>query len=373
MRRITVLLAAALLLGTLTGCAGRFLPETKDIASVELLRSMAVDAVAPDRVRVTVSTGVGQGASGKPRLLRRTAGTVSAACQTIQQSGASAVFFGHVTDCVVGEALARRGIGPVLDDFRRDFELRTDTPIFLARGVTAGELLERTAGPELAAADQLQEIGRELPLEDRAWPCTVRDTLVDLWDNGWSMMPVVRLRREAAGYEIVSDGMALFRDGKLVRRLDRETGEGANLLLGQPQAGFVEVSLKNGRGNLKLVKADCRWRPRWRGETLTALTAEVRVETYLTEISGSEGSLEEGKVAELEHQLAKRTAEQVEKALRAERDLGDYLHLARRLCVQCPRRARRIHARWERWRKELDLRVKVDATVRQSYDVDRGA
>ena len=374
MRRLAGLLCAGLLLCALTGCAGRFLPETKDIASVELLRTLAVDAGEGERVKVTVSTGVGQGAAGKPKRLTRSAETVSAACQTIQQSGTSAVFFGHVTDCVVGEALAKEGIGPVLDDIQRDFEMRMDTPIFLVRGVTAEELLEKTAGAELAATDQLQEIGRELPLEDRAWPCTVRDILVDRYDNGWSLMPVVRLRREAEGYGVVSDGMALFHGDRLVKRLDAETGRGANLLLDQPQAGYVDVTLPGGvRANLKLTGAACRWRPRWTGKRLAALTAEVSAEADLTELDDPDGVWEERNLRELERELARQVADQVKQALREERTEGDFLHLERRLIVQCPGKVGEIRKNWDRWREELDLRATVNATVRQSYDVSRSS
>ena len=379
MRRAGVAFLTALLLVTLTGCGGNFLPRSQDIANVELLRTMAVDAGERGRVRVTVSAGTGPGdgeeanGGGKPLLLSREGGTVAAACQTIRQSGSGTAFFGHVTECVVSEPLARKGIGQTLDYIQRDFEMRMDTLLFLAEGGRAEELLKKTAGTERAATDQLQEIGRELPLEAAAWPCTVREFLIDLYDNGFSMVPVVAPRREPGGTGVEFKGMAIFRDGKLIDRLDPAAGQGASLLQGRPQAAFADVTLKSGvRVNLKYTGARCRWRPRWKGNRLTGLTARVQVEADLTERNDAFGRGEERELREMEKLLARHVEAQVRSALAAEKTWGDYLHLERRLLCQCPARVGSIRGDRNNWLEKVALQVEARAVVRQSRDIARG-
>ena len=194
MRKIAIMLCAALTVGMLTGCDSNFLPRSQDISHVELVRTIAVDSGEQDRVKITVSSGVKRtvdGSTSKPLILEQEAETVFSACQMIQKNGSGYVSYGHVTECVVGKEAARAGIDRVLDYIQRDFEMRLDTLLFLLDQGEAGTLLNRTADKDSAATERFQEIAREMPLKSESWPCSVREFLVDLYDNGWSMMPVV--------------------------------------------------------------------------------------------------------------------------------------------------------------------------------------
>ena len=234
MRKVAWILCCVLTANLLCGCSPRFLPQPKDISNVELVRTLAVDSAPEERVKVTVSSGVKQEESGsggkEPLILEREAGTVFAACQMIQKSGSGYVSYGHVTECIIGKGAAEAGIDRILDYIQRDYEMRLDTLIFFTEE-TAAEIVIKSGSEDIAATDRLQEIGKELPLESKGWACTVREFLTDLYDNGWAMMPVVRLQKEAEQDTLVSDGMALFQETSLKGRFPPELGRGSERYL----------------------------------------------------------------------------------------------------------------------------------------------
>lgn len=371
------MLCCALTANLLCGCSPRFLPQPKDISNVELVRTLAVDSAPENRVKVTVSSGVkreGSGGNGgqEPLILEQEASTVFAACQMIQKSGSGYVTYGHVTECVIGKGAAEAGIDRILDYIQRDYEMRLDTLIFFTEE-TAAEVITKSGGKDIAATDRLQEIGKELPLESKGWACTVREFLTDLYDNGWAMMPVVRLEKEAEQDTLVSDGMALFQETDLKGRFPPEMGRGVCLLLNQGEMSYLDLDTqKDGVAGLKLTGQKCEWNAQWQGDELTDLTAEIQVQADLSEVSGKLDALNEDTVGRMEQTLAETLADEAAQVLEQEQKVGDFLHLKRTLMTQYPMKAGLIQRQWENWRKKVTFHVKTSCVVQQSYDVSRG-
>ena len=376
MRKVAWILCCVLTANLLCGCSPRFLPQPKDISNVELVRTLAVDSAQKGRVKVTVSSGAKRedsGSGGKePLILEQEASTVFAACQMIQKSGSGYVTYGHVTECVIGKDAAEAGIDRILDYIQRDYEMRLDTLIFFIEE-TAAEVITKSASEDIAATDRLQEIGKELPLESKGWASTVREFLTDLYDNGWAMMPVVRLEKEAEQHTLVSDGMALFQETSLKGRFPPEMGRGVCLLLNRGEMSYLDLDTQeDGVAGLKLTGQNCNWSARWQGEELTDLTANIQVQADLSEVSGKLDDLDEDTMSRMEQTLAETLAGEAAHVLEQEQQVGDFLHLKRTLMTQYPMKAGLIQRNWEKWQKNLNFHVKTSCVIQQSYDVSRG-
>ena len=376
MRKVAWILCCVLTANLLCGCSPRFLPQPKDISNVELVRTLAVDSVPKGRVKVTVSSGAKRedsGSGGKePLILEQEASTIFAACQMIQKSGSGYVTYGHVTECVIGKGAAEAGIDRILDYIQRDYEMRLDTLIFFTEE-TAAEIVTKSGSEDIAATDRLQEIGKELPLESKGWACTVREFLSDLYDNGWAMMPVVRLRKEAEQDTLVSDGMALFQETSLKGRFPPELGRGVCLLLNQGDMSYLDLDTEeDGVAGLKLTGQKCKWSAQWQGDELTDLTANIQVQADLSEASGKLEELNEDVMSRMEKTLAKTLTREAIQVLEQEQQVGDFLHLKRTLMTQYPMKAGLIQQKWEQWQKSLTFHVKTGCVIQQSYDVSRG-
>lgn len=376
MRKVAWILCCVLTANLLCGCSPRFLPQPKDISNVELVRTLAVDSAPKGRVKVTVSSGAKRedsGSGGKePLILEQEASTIFAACQMIQKSGSGYVTYGHVTECVIGKGAAEAGIDRILDYIQRDYEMRLDTLIFFTEE-TAAEIVTKSGSEDIAATDRLQEIGKELPLESKGWACTVREFLSDLYDNGWAMMPVVRLRKEAEQDTLVSDGMALFQETSLKGRFPPELGRGVCLLLNQGDMSYLDLDTEeDGVAGLKLTGQKCKWSAQWQGDELTDLTANIQVQADLSEASGKLEELNEDVMSRMEKTLAKTLTREAIQVLEQEQQVGDFLHLKRTLMAQYPMKAALIQRQWEQWRKNLTFHVTTGCVIQQSYDVSRG-
>lgn len=376
MRKVAWILCCVLTANLLCGCSPRFLPQPKDISNVELVRTLAVDSAPKGRVKVTVSSGAKRedsGSGGKePLILEQEASTIFAACQMIQKSGSGYVTYGHVTECVIGKGAAEAGIDRILDYIQRDYEMRLDTLIFFTEE-TAAEIVTKSGSEDIAATDRLQEIGKELPLESKGWACTVREFLSDLYDNGWAMMPVVRLRKETEQDTLVSDGMALFQETSLKGRFPPELGRGVCLLLNQGDMSYLDLDTEeDGVAGLKLTGQKCKWSAQWQGDELTDLTANIQVQADLSEASGKLEELNEDVMSRMEKTLAKTLTREAIQVLEQEQQVGDFLHLKRTLMTQYPMKAGLIQQKWEQWQKSLTFHVKTGCVIQQSYDVSRG-
>ena len=144
MKRVRCLAVGTALLVGLSGCKETFdfLPYSRELENMALMRTMGVDAGEGQKVSVTVSSGEqskgsGEGSSGAVAL-QKEAETISGACLSMQGKGVSYVFYGHVGQLLLGEELAREGVEASLDYVLRDIEMRLQTNVYLVRGAQIG-------------------------------------------------------------------------------------------------------------------------------------------------------------------------------------------------------------------------------------------
>ncbi|NMA54882.1 MAG: Ger(x)C family spore germination protein [Firmicutes bacterium] len=128
------------------------------------------------------------------------------------------LFLGHVQTLVLGEELARQGIGRVVDVFMRAAETRLKTWLVVAEG-EAGKILEVAPKPEKLAP---LYIGRALEMEDylNVIPLLrVAEFGIRLRNPGeHPVAPMVK----AGDDELALTGLALFKDDKMVGKLNHE-------------------------------------------------------------------------------------------------------------------------------------------------------
>jgi spore germination protein KC len=137
----------------------------------------------------------------------------------------------------------------------------------------------------------------------------------------------------------------------------------------------MEVELEKGsRAGVRLTQSRCRWKPLWQGEELAGIALSLDVKGDLGEVQGN-ADLSEARVWEqMREQLEKKVEGEVREVLEHSRRAGeDFLHLQRKMRVQCPGRYRKMDENWEEWFPELEMRVQVHAVLERSYDLNEGA
>lgn len=415
-----ILLAAALCL-TLTGCDVDFLPYARDIETIELIRTLGLDmGESEGETLVTVSGGVqrtGENGQGeKPIVLSQGGGTIYEACNVIQTFSDDYIFYGHVTEWVLGEEAAREGLTNLMDFMERDVEMRLNTQVFLVKGGQAKELLTRSATENTAATDRLSAILVDYRLKSIAYPYTMKEVLSQMEENGCGLMPAVVMEekeeadrgggqsqpsgggQEGQGGEqppgmeqgqpsgqkekekggakteeisLRSVGYGYFKENRLIGFLDEAQSRGANLLLNQVKSGTVEVDMPDGGvAALRIARTHCKWEAQMENGRLTGMTARLEVETDIAEIRGECSPEDPEVLAEMRRELADILREETEGVLKlSQQEEADFLHLNHTAAIARPRYSSVIDKHWDEWFPELTLTVEVEGIIRRSYDI----
>ena len=245
--------ALTVVFGLLSGCwAGDILPRSREIDSVALMRTMGVDTAGEGQehqVQVTVSSGVqskGSEAGEEPPVVAsQTAGTISGALLSMQAGGASYLFYGHVGQLLLGEALARRDAGPALEYVLRDIEMRLDTMLYLIKDGTAGEAITETASEGSSAAQRLDAMEQDAGRTSHAAPKSVGQVLSDLSETGAACVPALTIQKEGEEQNFEAVGYGILQDGRLSAWTTEEEARGISLLQGP---GWEQDRPADGRG-----------------------------------------------------------------------------------------------------------------------------
>lgn len=359
MKKRVVLLALLLLL-PLTGCRrySGFLPYAREIEDMELIRTLGVDTAGDAGVAITASGGTSQ---EETEVVSGEAGTISAAVLELQGEGSSYLYFGHVTQLLLGEGLAQRGVVPSLDYVLRDVEMRLETALYVVRNGTAGQAIEAAAA-DGSATDRLEALADDAGLTANSMPRTVKDVLAELDRQGASFLPAV-----LADGGLTAAGYGILKDGALVGWAEGDAALGVNLIFGKVDADVVEVQAPDGTAAaLRVVGAATSVRPIWQGDTLAGLKVHCKVDANLAEGSAMP---DQATLDALEAALAQVEAGRMAQALELSRALdADYLGLRQSAAFAVPWYKEVLLGSYSM--KDLKLEATAEAVIQRSYHAD---
>lgn len=365
--------ALTAVLGLLAGCRLDILPRSREIDSVALMRTMGVDRAEENaggtQVQVTVSSGVqskgGDAGEEPPVVASQTAGTVSGALLSMQAGGASYLFYGHVGQLLLGEALARQDASPALEYVLRDIEMRLDTMLYLIKDGTAGEAITGTASEDSSAAQRLDAMEQDAGRTSHAAPKSVGQVLSDLSETGASCVPALTIQTDGEEQNLEAVGYGILKDGVLAAWTTEEEARGISLLQGSVETDVVELTCPDGNSiALRVVGVTNRFQPVFQGNQFVGLEIQCCVDANLAE-AGPDITLDR---VELERTLAKVEEERARAALTlCQRLDADVLHLEQQAGLTAPWYWRAIQEQWNL--PALEFSLSVEAHIMRGYDV----
>lgn len=373
----------------LSSTVNDFLPQARDITQTKLVRTLALDKGEEEgyiklTASGTVSPGSDGGESQPPMILNAEAQTILMGTMDLQRQSDGYVEFGHMTECVIGEDLAKEGIQGVIDFVERDYSTRLDTDFYILSGGTAQEAAEGLASKQTDLPERLEAISQDETYGGHEWNYTLRKIISQLEDNGSALIPALELEdnpdynpdqpKEAPEKSVKLSGLAFLKDYKLGGVLTEEESRGTAVILDQDQLDVLEFTMENGAVvGIQLVYARCTLKPVFDREgKLTELTVVVKMKGDLNEIRGWADPLNDTELKEMEARCCKELEALCTAALdRSWQEGVDFLHLRRRLEAQCPLKAVSLGENWESWFPEMEYKVRVEGDVERSYDVNR--
>ncbi len=383
-KNIFVLLILVLIL---TGCWDR--RELNDIA---ITLALGIDKV-DDKFQLTAQVVVPSEVSMKQSSGRSTVTLFQADGETLFEAfrkmtidSPRKIYPGHLRMLVIGEELAEEGLGESLDLLSRDWELRSDFYVVVAKDMTAAEILNVTTPIENIPANKMFNT---LKTSEENWSGTKGVTLDELLsdlitDGKAAVLTGIRVigNQEVGSSKqnvesitpaarIQYDHLAVFKKDKLVGWLNENESKGYNYITDSVKSSVTSISCpEKGKASIEVIhsKTDIKGKIT-KGEPEVDVTIQVEgdvgaVECHidLTETKSID-ELEKSYEIEL-REIIQQTIETVQEQYKTDIfGFGQAIHRSN------PKKWAKIKNQWDEMFTDLTVNVEVDLKIRQTGSV----
>ncbi|GIP39427.1 spore germination protein KC [Paenibacillus sp. J31TS4] len=293
------------------------------------------------------------------------------------------IYGSHVRVLVLGEELARKGLGGVLDILARDVEMRTDFYIVIARGGKAMDILETFTTLEKIPANKLFT---SLEMSDKNWAATGKVTLGELLDDITSKgkNPVLtgieikgdealgkrkeNMQRAKIPAELIYSDMAVLKSDKLVGWFNESESKGYNYLKGTVHSTIINIPWPDGsRIGVELLRTKRKIKVEWKDGKPVAhvkLTAEGEV----GEVQSTADIRNPFVLREMREKTEADVRNRIRSAVRrAQTEFhSDVFGFGEALHRSSPRKWKEVEDRWhDELFPKLDLEVQVEVTIKR--------
>ncbi|QUG41799.1 Ger(x)C family spore germination protein [Psychrobacillus sp. INOP01] len=384
-RGIFILLILSILL---TGCWNR-----RELNELAITLALGIDK-SDDEYLVTAQIVVPSEASmsggeGKSpvTLVNGRGETVYEAIRKMTKETPRKIYPGHLRMLVISESLAKEGIGDSLDLLSRDWELRSDFYVVVAKESTAEEILNIQTPLESIPANKMFNT---LKISEENWAATVGVTLdqliVDLRSEGKEAVLTGILatgKRESGSSNqnvetitpsvtIRYDDLAVFKADKLVGWLTEDESRGYNDIINHVKNTVTSISCpEEGKASMELLsfKTDVK------GNVINGrpeVDVNVKIEAN---VGALECPIDITKLESIDA-LEKILEKQVEKTINnsidsvQEKYETDIFGFGNAIHRSNPKEWKKMKKEWDQYFTELTVNVKINARIVKTGTVD---
>lgn len=285
----------------LTGCWNR-----RELNELAITLAIGIDKLEDEylvsaQIVVPSEVSLTGGKVGSPVTLVQARGeTVYQAIRKMTKTSPRKIYPGHLRMLVLGESLAKEGIGDSLDIISRDWELRSDFYVIVAKDSAAEEILDIQTPLENIPANKMFDT---LKTSEENWAATTGVTLdeliVDLRSDGKEavLTGILAIGKTEEGSSkqnletikpavvIKYDELAVFKDDKIVGWLTEDESRGYSAIINQVNTTLGTISCpEGGKADIEVL----RFNTKVKGKVKNG-NPEVDIDI---QIEGNVGSLE---------------------------------------------------------------------------------
>ena len=373
MKKILVLFVAAALLLFSAGCSQGPTERYSEL----MVQAMGIDKREEGGYEITLLAYKADGTAGmlsngteagKMERISAKGKSVYAAISNITLSTGLAPFYAHNNGIILGEALAKEGIGRVLDCCAQYTEMRPAVNIFVCRG-RASEVLEEPGEGTTEDARQLfliaqsgEENGKIANANSKEIVSRLAGEYIDVY------IPVVAKQTMDDRSELAADGTAVFKGDRLAGYLDEAETRGLMLILGKMKKGVAVIEQEEiGRVTCEFLYCKTRTAAKIKaGRPAVEMNVTMRVNLFE---SDKDPDFKYGTRALA---AAKSAAEAymrdcILNAISKGNSYGcDVFGFGQRIHLKEPGYFRSLEMDWKKALRETEYFIRVDADVRQS-------
>jgi len=387
LRLILILLAG---LPAVTGCWSR-----KELNDIAVILALGIDKndqgyEVSAQVLNSGNAGTRQGGDGGrlPVITYHTMGkTIPDALQRMHSMAPRRLYLSHLRVLVLGEQLARAGIGNALDYIARNHELRTDFFLLVAKSARAADILEVVTQFEPIPANSLHS---SIIVSHDRWAATGKLTLqhfITEWkrDGSEPVLSGVRLNGALANGESLKNtqkikpntllqhvGLGVFKQDRLVGWLDEAASKVVNYLLNQVESteGFVDEA-DGGRVGFRVEKSHSTLGVYLPPDGVPAFRALVEIEADISTVPASVDLSSPVTLAGIERKIENKYNAHLNKyiALVQEEYGADIFGFGEVLHRKYPQVWKKYRNDWETRFREMEIQATADVIIRKTGSI----
>lgn len=277
---------------------------------------------------------------------------------------------------IFGEDFARSDMTMFADSVTRNRFIRKNTPIVVAHGATAEEVINVKPLIEpytsTAIRDLLQTQESQLGIYT---PVTMIEFLDRLSAPGVEpVLPMVTIDRSTDKEKLFLDGMAVFKDRKMIGTLNEVQSRGYRLLRPKMIEGglfVIRSPHENGWITLELSRSQAKISPLIEGSQIT-MQIELKAEGNFYEQTGTGDLFSLPMFKQLNALASQELEQEVRQCIGQAQTLNsDFLGWGQAIHASHPGQWKELEPEWDQIFPNVQADVKVDFQIRRSYLTDK--
>ncbi len=187
--------------------------------------------------------------------------------------------FGHTKVIIIGEELAREGIGEIIDFFDRNPKVERRLKLVIAQG-EARDIFKTAAVREPIASTYLYQMLEVVTPTTRVITHNFQDSLRYLEHNGDTILPRVRGTDE----ELIVAGSALIKDYKFNAWLGKNETRAVAFIFNTVLGGVITANVDNINYSNAIRKTTTKIRPQLGDNNQLVFTIDINAKGDITEV-----------------------------------------------------------------------------------------
>lgn len=368
---LAFLLACLLLL---SGCW-----NYKELTDINVVVGVGLDRTEEGKVLLTVqvaepgsiqsTSGHRSGGEGptKPVFVVSHEGeTIFGAIREMLATVDKKLFFSTAQVLILSERLARESLEESLDFFQRDHEVDYLMNVLVAKDVSPAEILAMESDMDTIPAVYISETVENTSYRGTGKKTMLIDVIKDMDCKG--KQPVIGQITKAGENMVRTEGLAVFKKGKLVGWLDPYETRGYQFAMNDIGSAIVNIPAEEGKMSMEVFRSKAKIGVEFEDGEPACLMVKVRLEANVGGHEGK-GKLDAPeKISALEEILEETIRKEIAMALEKAQDeySSDIFGFGMEVHKYHPQYWKKAQDEWDRIFSRLPADIQVDAKIRRT-------
>ncbi|MEH7504863.1 Ger(x)C family spore germination protein [Neobacillus drentensis] len=375
-----------LILPVLSGCWNQ-----KEMPDLAFIMALGVDMGEDKKYDVSfqivnpgnVAAGQSGGGQGLPIVIYTSSGdTLTEAARNATKKVSRRLYYAHTNLVVISEEVAKEGLLDILDALDRDPEFRTTTELLVARGSTARELVST-----LTVLDKIpvSKITKQLKSTEAMLGENIKVNIDDLISgivstgiepilNGYTVIgeqensgkaDILQSSRPSA--IIAADGLAIFKDGKLVGWIENDKARGVIYIMDKVKSTNIDVNFKGKKNAISMsqIRSKSKVSVQFKNGR-PIINIAIEDEGWISEANTAINLTDPTVIEKIDKLIEKEIKKQVTASIKdAQKLKTDIFGFGERVHRANPKLWKKIEGNWNEQFADLEVNVKVDSYIRR--------